>query len=51
MLAIAQGMAWRGRRGGDTLARDARSMPMPVYANSGAGEGPLGSEDAGNFHP
>jgi hypothetical protein len=51
MLAIAQGMAWRGRRGGDTLARDSRSMPMPIYANSGAGEGPLGSEDAGNFHP
>ncbi len=26
-------------------------LPMPVYANSGFGEGPLGSEDADNFHP
>ncbi len=26
-------------------------LPMPVYANPGFGEGPLGSEDAANFHP
>ena len=25
--------------------------PTPVYANAGLGEGPLGSEDAANFHP
>jgi hypothetical protein len=26
-------------------------QPMPVYANPGLGEGPLGAEDAANFHP
>ena len=25
--------------------------PTPAYANAGLGEGPLGSEDAANFHP
>jgi hypothetical protein len=29
----------------------AGALPMPVYANPGAGEGPLGREDAENFHP
>jgi hypothetical protein len=24
---------------------------MPHYVNPGLNEGPLGSEDAGNFHP
>jgi hypothetical protein len=24
---------------------------MPVYANREIGEGPLGEEDRGNFHP
>ena len=51
MLAIAQGNIWRGKRGGSALARDGQALPMPVYANPGAGEGPLGSEDAQNFHP
>jgi hypothetical protein len=27
------------------------SPPMPVYANPGFGEGPLGEEDQENFHP
>jgi hypothetical protein len=26
-------------------------LPMPAYANPGTGEGPLGDEDARNFHP
>lgn len=50
-LAVAQSMLWQGRRGGESLPRNGASMPTPVYANPGMGEGPLGSEDATNFHP
>ncbi len=48
-LAIAQGAMWHGRRGGAPLT-DARPLPMPVHANRGLGQGPLGVEDADNFH-
>jgi hypothetical protein len=44
--ALAQGRLWNGSRG-TTMA----PQPMPVYANPGMGEGPLGVEDASNFHP
>jgi nitrate reductase gamma subunit len=47
MLALAQGRL-AGRGPGGDLALPA---PMPVYANPGQGEGPLGAEDAANFHP
>ena len=50
-FATAQGMLWRGQRGGDTLPVDARPLPMPTYANAGQGEGPLSDQDAENFHP
>lgn len=53
-LASAQGLLWHGRRGGGPLAgtiEPGGTLPMPVYANRGRGEGPLGSEDAANFHP
>lgn len=51
-LALAQGLAWEGRRGGHRLTdAAARPSPTPVYANRGLGEGPLGEEDAANFHP
>ena len=50
-FAIAQGMLWQGRRGGAALVGDDRGLPMPVLANPGIGEGPLGSEDAENYHP
>jgi hypothetical protein len=50
-LALAQGMLWHGRRGGEPLSTDGQPVPMPVYANPGIQEGPLGSEDARNFHP
>ena len=50
-FAVAQGLAWRGRRGGASLPAAGRPVPMPVYANGGLGEGPLGREDAENFHP
>ncbi len=44
MFALAQGRLWNGSRGGV-----AGPMPMPVYVNPG--QGPLGAEDAANFHP
>ena len=50
-LAIAQGALWLGRRGGARLAADGRRLPMPVHANPGPGQGPLGTEDADNFYP
>ncbi|GMV04614.1 MAG: hypothetical protein AMXMBFR53_08940 [Gemmatimonadota bacterium] len=51
-FSIAQGMLWRGERGGGPLSSGSRgALPMPVHANPGLGEGPLGSEDAENFHP
>ena len=51
-LSIAQGLVWQGERGGGPLPEpDGRPRPMPQYANPGLGEGPLGEEDARNFHP
>ncbi len=58
MLAVAQGRLWMGIRGGVPLDTSPSSpdasgakQPMPVYANPALGEGPLGTEDARNFHP
>lgn len=50
-MSIAQGMLWRGRRGGEPLDGRRETMPTPVYANPGPGQGPLGEEDAQNYHP
>lgn len=50
-FALAQGLLWRERRGGGSLPREGEPMPMPVHANPGLGEGPLGTEDEENFHP
>ena len=50
-LATAQGLLWSGRRGGGALPLAGRRVPMPYFANPGEGEGPLGTEDADNFHP
>jgi hypothetical protein len=47
MLALAQGKL----RAGDTNRVRTLPAPMPVYANREIGEGPLGEEDRGNFHP
>ncbi|MBZ0114810.1 MAG: MFS transporter [Thermoanaerobaculia bacterium] len=46
LLAAAQGAAWRGVRGGVLVAPGT----APRYVNPGQGEGPLGLEDAENFH-
>src|SRR5690606_3114757 len=46
IFALAQGRLWNGSRGTET-----GPIPMPVYVNTGEGEGPLGIEDRRNFHP
>lgn len=46
MFSLAQS---RGQFANAAVA--ALPLPMPAYANPGLGEGPLGSEDAANFHP
>jgi hypothetical protein len=46
LLATAQGFAWSGVRGGVLVAPGA----APSYVNPGLGEGPLGTDDAENFH-
>jgi hypothetical protein len=63
MFAIAQGRLWMGVRGGAPVDGTALAGPdgdalpiaggqaMPLFANPGLGEGPLGEEDAQNFHP
>lgn len=48
-LALAQGQRWQQQRGGQP-ARPYQPAP-PTAANPGLGEGPLGTEDAHNFHP
>jgi hypothetical protein len=45
-LALAHGAAGRGASAVAALPR-----PRPAFANPGLGEGPLGDEDRGNFHP
>jgi hypothetical protein len=50
-LAVAQGLLWANRRGGGPLPVSGEPIPMPVFANPGIDEGPLGLEDARNFHP
>jgi hypothetical protein len=50
-FGMAQALAWQGRRGGAALEVDGWTPPMPRHVNVGLGEGPLGPEDAGNFHP
>ncbi|HWI56096.1 MAG TPA: hypothetical protein VNZ22_02630, partial [Bacillota bacterium] len=47
MFALAQGVVKSGRAGAEQPA----PVPMPIYANPGRGEGPLGDEDQNNFHP
>lgn len=50
-FVMAQGLLWRGQRGGSSLASAGALLPMPTFANRGLGEGPLDTEDAENFHP
>jgi hypothetical protein len=48
---MAQALLWRGRRGGAPLAGGEGPMTTPSSVNAGIGAGPLGIEDAENFHP
>jgi len=52
LLALAQGYAWKGVRGGVTLGRGVQQHGAAgaVYANPAMGQGPLGEEDSENFH-
>jgi hypothetical protein len=47
MFSLAQGKL----RAGTRLSTLNASVAMPLYVNPGLREGPLGSEDANNFHP
>lgn len=48
-FAVAQGLLWQDRRGGQVFKDDKKLRPMPVFANPG--QTPLGVEDKDNFHP
>jgi|SRR6187399_248471 len=50
-FVMAQGLFWRGQRGGAPLLAAPSPLPMPVHVNPGRGAGPLDVEDAENFHP
>ena len=51
-FALAQGALWEGVRGGQRLEPiPGRPIPTPVFANAGLDQGPLGDQDAENFHP
>ncbi len=51
MLALAQGQLWQRQPGGESPALVSYTPSTPSYVNPGMGEGPLGHEDANNFHP
>jgi nitrate reductase gamma subunit len=49
MLAQAQGQLWQTARDGAATALQT-TPSAPTYVNPGLGQGPLGEEDAHNFH-
>jgi hypothetical protein len=54
LLAVAQGQSWPWVAARDLSASDRGTAPQartPAYVNPAPGEGPLGPEDARNFHP
>lgn len=51
MVALAQTSLWQQERGAPTPVSANGQPPTPSYVNPGMGEGPLGEEDARNFHP
>jgi hypothetical protein len=51
ILILAQAQLWQPERHGITVTVAEGTPPTPVYVNPGLGEGPLGEEDAQNFHP
>lgn len=52
LVALAQSQLWQAQRGGVALDGAGRSTrSTPAYVNPALGQGPLGEEDAQNFHP
>jgi hypothetical protein len=51
MVALAQAQLWQPERHAVIVAGREQTPPMPVYVNPAQREGPLGEEDARNFHP
>jgi hypothetical protein len=51
LVALAQAQLWQPERGGGVITNGERQSVTPVYVNPGLREGPLGEEDAQNFHP
>lgn len=51
MVALAQARLWQPERHGVAGPAGERRPPTPVYVNPALREGPLGEEDARNFHP
>jgi hypothetical protein len=52
MLVLAQGQLWRDDPGVEPIRIDATPViPQPSFGNSQIDFGPLGEEDARNFHP
>ncbi len=50
LFVLAQGRLWQTARGGAVALTNGHVPPTPSYVNPGIGEGPLGEEDARNFH-
>lgn len=51
MVALAQAQLWQPERHSVIVAVREETPPTPVYVNPAQREGPLGEEDARNFHP
>ena len=49
-VAQAQGQLWQTARGATAVPTHTTTPPTPTYVNPGLGDGPLGEEDARNFH-
>lgn len=49
LLALAQGKIWRNADGPSVDMIEV--LPQPTLGNTGSNQGPLGEEDARNFHP
>jgi hypothetical protein len=49
-VALAQGRMWQAERGRAGMT-GAYTPATPSYVNPAGGQGPLGSEDAQNYHP
>ena len=50
VVAQAQGQLWQTAQGGTAVPTHTTTPPTPTYVNPGLGDGPLGEEDARNFH-